>query len=125
MRVELPSLQTDGETCNWVDLRDKLRPSDGWAADDAAKITSKADGETVYAPKTMEHDRRNALLGRIITAWSFPLPIPSQNSFQAADVAIDGAMDFDDYAVLAEAVQPVMDKIDGKKRPDPKTPPTS
>lgn len=125
MRVELPSLQADGEANNWVEIRDRLKPSDGWIADDAAKITSKPDGETVYAPKTMEHDRRNALLGRLITAWSFPVPIPSQNSFAAADVVIDGAMDFDDYVVLAEAVQPVMDKIDGKRRPDPKTLPES
>jgi hypothetical protein len=121
MRVELPSKQADGSP-NWVDLRDKLRPSDGWIADDAAKITSKGDGETVFSPATMENDRRNALLGRLITAWSFPVPIPSQNSFQAADVVIDGAMDFEDYAVLAEAVQPVVDKISGKGRPNPKTP---
>ncbi len=124
MRVELPSKQADG-TPNWVDLRDQLRPSDGWVADAAGKLTSKADGETVFAPKEMENDRRNALLGRLITAWSFPVPVPSQNNFQAADVVIDGALDFDDYTVLAEAVQPVMDKLDGKKRPDPKTPPTS
>jgi hypothetical protein len=67
----------------------------------------------------MENDRRNALLGRLIQAWSFPVPVPSQNSFQAADVVIDGAMDFDDYQVLVKAVQPVMDKLGGRNQ-DPK-----
>lgn len=121
-RVELPSFQADGETHNYVDLRDALRPSDGWIADASAKITSKGDGTTEFAPAEMANDKRNALLGRLIAGWSFPVPVPSLNSFQAADVVIDGAMDFDDYAVLAEAVQPVMDKLDGKGRPSPKTP---
>jgi hypothetical protein len=123
MRVDLPSLQADG-TPNYVDLRDKLRPGDAFAVNSAAKITSGADGGTVYAPREMEDDRLNALLGRIITAWSYPVPIPSQNSFQAADVAIDGAMDLDDYAALKQAVQPLMEKIDGKGQ-DPKQPPTT
>ena len=65
---------------------------------------------------------RNALLGRIITAWSYPVPVPSQNTFQAADVVIGDAMDLDDYGVLAEEVEPLMDKIQGRKTADPKTP---
>ena len=70
----------------------------------------------------MQNDMRNALLGRIITAWSYPVPVPSQNSFQAADVVIGDAMDLDDYGVLAEEVEPLMDKIQGRKTADPKTP---
>lgn len=122
MRIDLPSLQAD-DTPNYVDVRDKLRPGDAFAVHEAGKITSGPDGETVYAPRAMEDDQINTLLGRIITGWSFTsVGIPSQNSFQAADAVIDNAMDLDDYAALRKAVQPLMDKIDGKGQADPKLP---
>jgi hypothetical protein len=63
---------------------------------------------------------RNALLGRIITAWSYPAPIPSKNSFQAADIVIGETMNLEDYAALEEAIQPLMDLINGTREPDPK-----
>jgi hypothetical protein len=118
LRVELPS-------GGWVEIRDKLMAGDGFQVRRAAKITQGADS-TTFSPKEMEDDQRNTLLGLIITGWSFPVPVPSQNSFAAADVVIGNAMDLDDYAFLAEAVQPLMDKIDGKgARPDPKQQPPS
>ena len=73
----------------------------------------------------MANDMRNALLGRIITAWSYPAAIPAENHFAAADVIIGDAMDLDDYAALEEAVQPLMDKIGGRGTPDPKKQPSS
>ena len=118
MRVELPSMQADGTTPNYVDLRDKLMASDGFQVRRAARISQGENG-TTFSPDEMADDKRNTLLGLIITGWSFPAPIPSQNSFAAADTAIGNTLDLDDYAVLAEAVQPVLDKIDGKKA-DPK-----
>ena len=51
-----------------------------------------------------------------------PVPIPSLNHFQAADVIIGDQMDLDDYSALEEAVQPLMDKIAGRRDANPKKP---
>jgi hypothetical protein len=72
----------------------------------------------------MQNDMRNALLGRIITKWSYPGPVPSEDSFRAADMVIGETMDIDDYAALEKAVEPLMDKIAGRgETPDPKKSP--
>jgi hypothetical protein len=127
-RIELPS-------GGWVEYRDQLKASDRFAVQAVAKIEvvggtarkgEAAGGDRrVAAILEMLNDQRNALLGRIITAWSFPAPVPAQNDFAAADVIIGDALDLDDYAALEEAVQPLMDKIAGRGQPDPKTRPTS
>ena len=120
MRVELPSKHEDG-TNNWIEIRTDLRVKDRLAVQEVAtfEIGEKSNRASLMA---MQNDMRNALLGRIITAWSFPIPIPANNSFQAADVVI-GDMDLDDYAKLEQEIQPLMDKIQGRGTPDPKSQP--
>lgn len=112
-RVDLPS-------GNWVEYREQLKAVDRFAVQDAITMEFK-DG----ANKTtlgIANDIRNALLGRIITGWSFPGQFPAQvKDVAAPDIVIGEAMDLDDYNVLAEAVQPLVDKISGtKKKIDPK-----
>lgn len=120
-RIEMPSKQPDGSP-NWIEYRDDLRVRDRLAVQAVAKVQIGETGNSVSMME-MENDMRNALLGRIITAWSYPYPIPANNSFAAADVVI-GDMDLDDYSVLEAAVQPFMDKISGRKAPaDPKKQP--
>jgi hypothetical protein len=125
MRVEMPSMQQDDpKKNNWVEIRTDLRVKDRLAVQAVAKVQIGEDGNSVSMME-MENDMRNCLLGRIITAWSYPYPTPANNSFAAADVVI-GDMDLDDYSVLEAAVQPYMDKISGRvKAPDPKKLPTS
>ena len=118
MRVDMPSKQADG-TPNWVEYRDNLMAIDKFAVDEVATITMGDAGNKVSA-LAMRNDMRNALLGRIITGWSYPVPIPSQNNFQAADLVIGNALNLKDYAALARAVEPLMDEIEGKELPDPK-----
>lgn len=120
MRLELPSKQGDG-TPNWVEYRETVKAIDRFAVQEAVTIEVAPGGGQKYSVGALQNDMRNALLGRIITGWSFPAPIPSQNSFQAADVVIGNAMDLADYAVLEKAVQPIMDLIEGKEAPDPKS----
>ena len=120
MRVELPSKQADG-TPNWVEYRDSLMAIDKFAVDEVATVTMGENGNKVSA-LAMRNDMRNALLGRIISAWSYPVPVPSANSFQAADVVIGSAMNLKDYAALSRAVEPLMDEIEGRELPDPKSP---
>ena len=114
-RVELPS-------GGWIEFRDKLKAGDRFAVQAVAKVElgSGTDDKRVASFLEMNNDMRNALLGRIITAWSFPDPIPSQNSFAAADVVIGNVLDLEDYAALEKEVEPLMDLIQGRNVPDPK-----
>jgi hypothetical protein len=117
--IELPSGNT-------VEYRDKLMAFDRFAVQDAVFVETK-DGST-KAALGFGNDIRNALLGRIITKWSFPTPIPADcKDVAAADVVIGNAMDLDDYNTLAEDVQFLVDKITGgnKEKKDPKKSVTS
>lgn len=111
--IELPS-------GNSVEYREKLMAIDRFAVQDAVFIESK-DGST-KAALGFGNDIRNALLGRIITKWSYPTPTPAEcKDMVAADVAIGNAMDLDDYNALADAVQPLVEKVTGtKEKKDPK-----
>lgn len=118
-RIEMPSMNSDGETHNWVEIRTTLKASDRFEVQKVARLEMKEEANLASFLE-MQNDMRNALLGRIITAWSYPVPIPSQNSFAAADKVIGELMDLDDYAVLEKAVEPFMDKISGRVTRDPK-----
>lgn len=111
-RIELPSGA-------WVEYRTDLKVRDRFEVQEVAKVQV---GETSNSTSflAMANDMRNALLARIITAWSYPVPVPAENHFAAADVIIGETMDLDDYAALEEAIQPLMDKIGGRGAPDPK-----
>lgn len=114
-KVELPS-------GGWVEYRDQLKAIDRFAVQDAVFLEVK-DGVN-RAALGFGNDIRNALLGRIITAWSFPTATPAAaKDIAAADVVIGNAMDLDDYNALADAVQPLLDKVSGtakKDKSDPK-----
>lgn len=103
----------------WVEIREDLKARDRFEVQSVAML-EVGEGRNKAALYEMQNDMRNALLGRIITSWSYGVPVPSANSFAAADVIIGEAMDLDDYAVLADEVEPLMDKIQGRKAPDPK-----
>jgi hypothetical protein len=110
-RIELASTQADG-TPNWIEYRDRLMSQDRFEVQETALVAMGDNGKTSLL--ALANDMRNALLGRIISAWSFPVPVPSQNSMAAADTVIGGVLDLDDYTLLEEAVQPLMDKISGR-----------
>lgn len=106
---------------DWVEYRDKLKAADKFIVQDSVTLEFRESGNR--ASLGMVNDQRNALLGRIITGWSYGVPIPSQNSFQAADVVIGEAMTIEDYNELAEAVQPLMDQLSDRAVKDPKKQP--
>jgi hypothetical protein len=118
-RVELPSKDSSGKH-NWVEYRDRLMAGDRFAVQDAVFMEVGGEERRSKVALGMQNDLRNALLGRIITAWSFPAPIPSANSAAAADVVIGNAMDLEDYVTLEQAIEPLMDLINGRGLPDPK-----
>jgi hypothetical protein len=121
--IELPSMM-NAEEHNWVEYRDTLKASDRFEVQKVAKMTITGEAN-LAAYLEMENDMRNALLGRIITAWSYPVPVPAKNDFAAADVVIGDVMDLDDYSVLEQAVEPLMAKISGRVTRDPKKTATS
>lgn len=119
-RVELPSGA-------WIEYRDQLKAADRFAVQAVARVEFGDRGNRASILE-MNNDMRNALLGRIITAWSYPVPVPSANSFQPADMIIGEAMSLEDYAALEETVEPMMDLIAGRgpaAPADPKKPSTS
>lgn len=121
-RVELPSKQADGESPNWVDLKepDDFMAADLFALHRAVKISSSADK---YSPSELADDRVNAFLSAAITGWSFTAlsPIPSQVGVAAADVVIGKVMKAKDWAALRKAAVPLMDELEGEGHPDPKS----
>ncbi len=118
-RIELPSMK-DAKEHNYVTIRTNLKASDRFEVQKVAKMTITGEAN-LAAYLEMENDMRNALLGRIITDWSFTVPIPAKNDFAAADRIIGDTLDLDDYSVLEQAVEPLMAKISGRQQVrDPK-----
>ncbi len=116
MRVELPSTRPDG-THNWVEMRDRIRPLDQPAVQEAAYKTTievLPNGTEVRHVATggAEARMRFALLARVITAWSFDgVPVPSANIAKPEEV-LDGAFaDEDDWNTVCDAVQPMFDRL--------------
>ncbi len=102
-RIDLPS-------GNFVEIRDKLMAADKFAVQDAIVLTlSGSDRQEITAG--IQNRMRNALLGQIITSWSYDgYPIPSQNALAGNDI-IGTIMDLDDYNALSEKVQPLLEKV--------------
>ncbi len=109
MRVDLPS-------GNWIELRDKLMAADRFAVQDSIVLTLTGnDRQEIGAG--IQNRMRNALLGQIITGWSFDgYPIPSQNALAGIDI-IGSTLDIDDYNFLAEKVQHLLDKVSFNPNP--------
>lgn len=100
--IELPS----GE---WVDYRSNLKAGDKFAVQDAVILEYDAN-EKRQMRAGVSNVMRNALLTRIITAWSYVgIPVPAQNI--AGVETIGDVMDIEDYNALAEAVTPLLDKV--------------
>jgi hypothetical protein len=116
-RVSLPSGA-------WVEYRDKLIAADRFAVQAVARVELGEKGNSASFLE-MQNDMRNALLGRIIMAWSYDGPTPAEDHFRAADTVIGETMDIDDYAALEDEVEPLMDKISGRSGADPEKQPKS
>lgn len=102
-RLELPS-------GNWVEYRTALKASDKFSTQDAVVLEYENEGEKRTLRAGMTNTMRNALLTRIITAWSFEgIPVPGVNI--AGPDTLGDTLDIDDYNALAEAVAPLLDKV--------------
>jgi hypothetical protein len=102
-RIELPS-------GGWIEYRTNLKANDKFAVQDAIIIELSDNNETRKVHGGTSNLMRNALLARIITAWSFEgIPIPSLNI--AGVETLGDTLDIDDYNKLAEAVEELLEKV--------------
>jgi hypothetical protein len=127
LRVELHSQQPDG-TKNWAELRDQPRPLDYVAAGEAVEVLIEygADGSQTRQAYKGGADERMVMimLGRAITAWSFPgVPVPSQNIAKIEDTLDSVFTDPDDWDLVCAAVKPLIDRITRRTTPKPGTMP--
>lgn len=117
MKIDLPSE-------NWVEVRDKLMAGDKFAVQDAITFNINSEGRAEAISGGMQNWMRNALLTQIITAWSFGEPIPNQHpqvtlamakspieGIHAAASVIGTVLDIDDYNVVADHVEPLLEKV--------------
>ena len=109
----------------WIDIRDTYQRSDRKAAAGAFDITISADG-TRTMPGNLVDLQADALLAERITAWGGPgldgVPVPSQHPLGAA-VLDEVITDEDDDDALAEAIRPILERVN--KVPNPRAPTSS
>jgi len=95
-----------------VEYRDDLKAADKFAVQEAI-VFDRDDSGRSRITGGMENKMRNALLERIITAWSYEeragVPVPSRHVAKAG--CIGEVMDIDDYNTLAEKVEPLLTKM--------------
>lgn len=115
-RLELPS-------GGWIEYREELRAGDKLRAHEAATFRTTQsdgkDGKTVAVQESRGNvvdQMRLALLGGIITAWSFDaqgVPIPAQHpmGMEAGLGVLVDTLSLEDWNALEEAVEPMMEKI--------------
>ena len=122
MRVELVSQQPDGAV-NWIDVREKIKGGDIFAVHDAAEVPIGQDGNaTSISYQGLDDAQFAALAHRLITAWSFQVPLPGS---AAAARSVISDLEEDDFWKLHAALRPTLDKIKSGGPSDPKQQPTS
>jgi hypothetical protein len=110
MRVEL----TSG---GWVDIVDPadLRDKDRKAVNKAVTLQMDEAGKPVI-PGDMDDNMRDALLKRIVTAWSFEaIPLPRDDP-KCPEESLD-RLTIPDAREIHEAIKPHMTLITGAKSP--------
>lgn len=119
MRIELPSQHPDGSS-NWIDVRDKIKGGDIFAVHEASEVPLDEEGRTTSVSYQGLADAQFAALAqRVITAWSFQVPLPSS---AGAAKSVISDLEEDDFWKLNAALQPMLDRIKSGGGPaDPKT----
>lgn len=110
-RFELPSGQ-------WIECRDQLNIKDRKAINHSLSMQVNEDNS-----RTMTGDVGDLMLGvlleRVITKWSLPIPVPSENDNK--EVAEDH-LSLQDWDFLMTETKPLLDQIlkGGNKVDNPK-----
>ena len=121
MRIELYTTAPDGGP-NWVDVRETVKGGDIFAVHEAAQVPVDEEGRTAaLSYQKLDDDRLIALFQRVVTGWSFQVPLPA--SFAAAKSVLSD-FEGDDLKKLRAEMKPLLEKVQNDNLPDPKTPGT-
>lgn len=110
MRIELPS-------GNWVECKDNTVPRDRFAVQDASQLVVE-DGRATVSGTSRQW---TAFLTRIITGWSYDVPIPSAGGAAVLD---EYPQTDDDIDALSDALGERYDQIIRSRRPNRSRPPS-
>ena len=114
MRIELANDQ-------WIDVRDEIKGGDIIAVRKASKVPLGEDGRpSEMSFQGLEDDQLIALAHRVVTAWSFQVPLPkSVEQMEAVLSDLSGA----DFKRFRVGMKPLLDLVkDDSDQPDPKQP---
>ena len=115
MRVELPEDQ-------WAEIREpgELRRADEKAVLRVSTLTIDPETRTASVGGANDQDMEDAMLARVVTGWSFPMPLPKDDPDSLGKLTIAQAHG------LAEAVKPHLELITKSVNPaDKKSDPTA
>ena len=117
MRIELANDQ-------WIEVRGEIKGGDIFAVRKASKVPLGEDGRPAEMSfQGMEDDQLIALAYRVITGWSFQVPLPG--SVAAAESVLSDLSGPDLKKFRAE-MKPLLDLVKSDEdQPDPKQQPTS
>ena len=122
MRIELFSIGPDGSP-NWIEVREQIKGGDIFAVHDAAIVpVDPATGQTTeLSYQKMDDTQFIALFQRVVTGWSFQVPLPGS---VAAAKSVLSDLEGDDLKKLKAEMDPLLKKVKSDDLPDPKTPAT-
>jgi hypothetical protein len=100
-----------------VTVKDNTPPGDRFAVQDSVEVTVGADGVTRV--QGAQASQWKAFLARVITGWSYPAPLPSQDirvldSYPETDEDIDA---------LDDALAARFERVTRRRSPNPPRPP--
>ena len=119
MRIELLSKQPDG-SLNWLEVRDIIKGGDIFAVREANEVPLGEDGRPAKLSfQKLEDDQLIALTQRLVTGWSFQVPLP-QSFSQMKGVLSD--FEGRDLKKLRTEMKPLLDLVkDDSDMPEPKS----
>ena len=119
MRIELASQQPDGSGPAWIDVRDTIKGGDIFAVREANQVDLDEDGRaTRISFQKAEDDRLIALAQRVVTGWSFQVPLPKTFA-QMKSVLSD--FEVRDLRRFRDGMKPLLDAVAGDEGPDSKS----
>lgn len=124
MRIELVSKDTNSDGPNYIDVREDIKGGDIFAVRKASKVPLDADGRpSEMSFQGLEDDQLIALSYRVITGWSFQVPLPG--SVAAAESVLSD-LSGPDLKKFRAGMKPLMDLVKSDEdQPDPKQQPAS
>lgn len=125
-------MKTTFESGAWVEHRplQDLKAKDKDAVSESVRMALPVteEGEVdlsrgVTMSGVMQVAARNACIARLVTAWSYDLPVPRWENHEIHDEDSIGELPLDDINELEALIAPALAKL--RQRPDPKGTTTS